>query len=483
MGLEALRRRAAAGEPPEALADEAARLLGGSPGAVVDEDVREMAVRVAGGTVVHGGAADADDPRTRGTRLLAGLLLALPGEGVHLITATEDVAQAEAAAARQLYGPLDVTVGVLRTDMRPAQRRAAYAADVTIGPYQVFGIDRLRDEQTPAQADRTRRDAPAAVVHDTDQVLVAAINDHLSLQLEDAPPKPAELSGAARHAARMVEGRDFTGAADKGLPRITAQGRQVLHDAFGVTRPAGVSTLLLEKQVAEALLAGSARRGEDYDLADGQVVRRASGRLPGGVHFSGGLRQAIEAREGVPVTGLWWISAVASVRTYAAGYRVLGGTAHRDLLLAGHLSELFGLRVWDRRAPALVAAERERAAELDHHLDVSRRLFRWNAAADRLRAEFLDLYARTRDPAGLAGAVRELTGRRTAEAHPALRDDLQATLLRVLLYLNTAESYEWSIHWPDGLPAHERALDEIAGSLRATLRAVAARRLEGSADS
>lgn len=477
MSLEVLQRQAAAGASPEESAAWAARMLDGAEEGCLDEDVRQMAVRVASGTVVHAGPTTVDSPRMRGARLLAALLLALPGEGVHLLTPTEASAEAEARAARQLYRPLGVTVGVLRTDMSPPERRAAYACDITIGTYTCFGTDRLHDPQALDIADRTRGDAPAAVICDTDQVLIRNHNNRLCLKREGPPPPPALLRGAARHAAGMVEGRDFTAAADQGLPPITAHGRKALHDTFGVVHPTSLSTLLLEKRVAEALLARSALRGKDYDLADSQVVRRGSSRLPDGIPFVGGLRQAIEAKEGVPVTETWWITEITSVQTCIARYRLVGGTAHSELLLAGHLAELFGLRVWDRRTPQQAKAEHDRAAELDHHLSVVHVFDRWHAPADRYRAEFCALRERTRDPAGLTAVVEELTGRQVAGADPTLRADVHAGLDKVLGYLNMTEWYEWSVHWPDGLSDHEQALADLVDALRTDLRTALTRRL------
>lgn len=478
MTVESLRRQAARGATPAEVAAAAVGLLGGTPEALFDNPAREMAVRVACGTVVHGGRATGGVARMRGTRLLAALLLALPGDGVHLVTPTEDLALAEAAAARESYGPLGLTVGVLHADLTPEELRTAYAADVTVGSYERFGIDRLRDTQATESTPRARRAAPAAVVLDTAHVLLENLDNHAALW-ESGPARPDELRAAARHAAVMVEGRDYTAPAEnRGLPRITARGRAALHDAFGVVRPAAINAVLLEKRIAEALLAAAARRGEDYDVLGDRVVHRESGRLPFALGFTGGLRQAVEIREGVPVTEVTRLTATTSVLGYFAGYRLVGGTAHGEVLRADHLTELFGLRVWDRRTPEEAEVERAHAEDLDRHLSVARTLARWDAVGERHRAGYLALRERSWDRAGLAAVCHELTGRHVTGTEPGLRAGLHSGLDRTLAYLNAAEAYEWSVHWPDELSEHERALADLGDALRVSLRTELVGKLE-----
>ncbi|NUS16877.1 MAG: hypothetical protein HOY69_36690, partial [Streptomyces sp.] len=429
--------------------------------------------RLAGGNVVHGGEAGGVR-RMRVARVLAALLLALPGEGVHLVTPDDESARADAAAARGLLGPLRATVGALRAGMTPEQARAAYAADVTVGAYDHFGHHLLRGLRTLDGADRAHRPARAAVVCDTAHVLIANLN-RLVVLVERVPTSTSRLHSAAVLAARLEDGRDYTVSADRLLPRFTAPGRDRLHEHFGVTDPGSVETLLQEKAVAEAVLARLVRRGEDYDVDDGRVVRLAAGGLPADVSFTGGLRQAIEVREDVPVTATDWAVAKTGVWSFFAGYRVVGGTAHGDFLMADHLAELFGLDVWDRRTPQEAGTERARSDEAADHLRTGRDLARWTALGSRHRAAFHRLRARLQDPAQLAPVVAELTGLPVTGDEQELREDLWFELDVAQGDYNVAEAYGQEAYWPDALDEHERILtaanDRIWADLRRELTA------------
>lgn len=132
-----LKRRAADGQSLQALSRPALDVLSRSAatvsGVLFDDDVRQMAVRLTDSTMIHGGLV-AGEERLRAARLLAGYLHTLAHGGVHMITPDERQAQEEGELARTVYGPLGVSVGVLQEDMAEEERRAAYGADVTVGP-------------------------------------------------------------------------------------------------------------------------------------------------------------------------------------------------------------------------------------------------------------------------------------------------------------------------------------------------------------
>ncbi|WP_328911681.1 MULTISPECIES: hypothetical protein [unclassified Streptomyces] len=476
--MDDLRARARHGAALEDLAGPALCLLD-RPGTaarnvVFDDDVRVMAARVAGGTVVHGGRAAGPD-RMRGTRLLAALLLSLSGEGVHMICPDEEAAEAEAAAARAVYGPLGVVAATVRSGMDAAGRRSAYAADVTFGALSRFGPDALADARVMDRAARVGRGTPAAVVSDPGQVMIA-FNRRITLLEKDVTPA-GELRRIAGFAAGLREGADVTVDAESAVPRLTPRGRERLHDAYGVVVPVSTAALLLEKRAVEAVLARRSRRGEEYELAGGEVLRLPSGTLPDGLGFTGGLRQAIEVREGVAVSDTDWPVAVGSVPAHFRGYRVVGGTSQAELLFTAELEELFGLRVWDRRTEGEREAERVHAADLGRYLELNRKLARWDAVGCRHRAGFGDLRESLWEPSGTALAVRSLTGDAVpADADTdALRAGLRSVLDQALVHYNVAEGYGRGAHWPDGLPAYERSLTEIRDSLWHDVRGAVAR--------
>ncbi|MFJ9248604.1 hypothetical protein [Streptomyces sp. NPDC101776] len=528
--VEALKRRAEEGESPESLSHSALDLVARSAaGASVpfDDDIRRMAVRLAGGTMIHGGRVAGED-RLRGARLLAGLLHAQAGRGVHLITPDEPQAAEEGERAAALYDPLGVTVGVLR-DMDRAERRAAYGADVTVGAYPRFGLDLLHDRQIMAPEDCGRRDAPAAVVKDPGHVLVASVAEPLTLVEDDVSPAH-ELREVARLTAVLSDDQDYAVDADRGVVQLTRKGRIRLHDAFGVTDPAGMETLLLEKRVGEAVLANHRyARGRDYDVAGAEVVPASSGELPKGVRLRGGLLQAIEVKEGLAVSDAQWVTTTVSVFEYFRRYSHVGGTSLAELMFTAELEELFGLTVWDLRGPDELSSQRQYAQQMAVHLDLNRRIARWSRLGEQQRAELDGLRDRSREPHELrtllrrsvAEAVREelrhsagdprrlrrglgelatglpperLTGtgdpqriaetvltnaRSVCDDHLLADPDTQRAGVRsavdqAAVYQAQAEMYYRDRHWPDDLAAFEEALMGLHEELRTQFgRAVA----------
>lgn len=477
--MDSLKRRAREGRTAEELSVSAFHLLSTAAAGVdevsFDDDVRMMAVRLAGGVVVQGGRA-AGAGRMRGARLLAALLLALRGDGIHVITPDDETAQAEGATARALFGTLGISVGILSTQASAGAKRSAYAADITFGAIGRFVLDGLHDSQITTFESRVVRNAPAAIVSDTGQVMVANINGQFTLLEKDTTPSD-RLRRIAEFAAGLRDGVDFTVNGDTGVPRISPHGRAKVHDAYGVADPADTQALLLEKRMGEAVFARRARRGQDYDVADGEVLRAPSGVLPAGYGFTGGLRQALEIKEGVPVSDTDWLTAVTTVPAYFSGYQAVGGTSVAEILFAAELKEIFGVEVWDRRTPQEADVERVHAPDIGRYLDLNRNLARWHVLPARHRAEFHDLRETLWEPDELASTVRRLIGEPATADTVQLRADLQSALDQALTYYNVADAYGRSIHWPDALADHEQALASIRASLWRDLRGALIRRL------
>ncbi|MEU1275945.1 hypothetical protein [Streptomyces sp. NPDC005799] len=530
--IEDLRRRAAAGETLEALSHAVLALLSRPAAAVAgvafDEEARQMALRLTGRTMIHGGRV-AGEERLRGARFLAGSLHVLADGGVHMITPDERQAEEEGKLAAVVYRPLGITVGVLRKGMNEAERSAAYSADVTVGPYRRFALDVLHDRQAQAPYDRIGRDVPAAVVTDPGHVLIAPIAEPLMLLEDDASPADA-LRPAARLAATLDKGQDYAIDTDRALVRLTSQGRKRVHDAFGVTDAASMQTLLLEKRVTQALAAAHCyTRGSDYDLADGSVTPLPSGALPGGVRLRGGLLQAIETKEGVTITDTQWITATISVFEYARRYSHIGGTSLAQLMFTTELEELFNLTLWDRREAEELRTQQQHAPQMAAYLALNRQIAQWSRLGTQQRTELYGLRERSWQPDELQTLLHRLVDAAVTQAigdsngdlpqlwcalselatnvlleqstggegapptadrvrirARAVLDDrlmsdpdrqrrgLHSALDQAAVYQAQAEMHYRDLYWPDDLAPFEEALTAVYDSIRTDLaRAVA----------
>ncbi|MCC7460840.1 MAG: preprotein translocase subunit SecA, partial [Gammaproteobacteria bacterium] len=166
------RGQIAAGTPLEALAPEAFAVVREAARRVLG--MRHFDVQLIGGIALHHGKI-AEMRTGEGKTLVATLpayLNALPGEGVHVVTVNEYLAQRDADWMGPVYRFLGLSVGVIRSQQDPAEKRAAYACDVTYGTNNEFGFDYLRDNLAFRLEERVQRRLAYAIVDEVDSILI-----------------------------------------------------------------------------------------------------------------------------------------------------------------------------------------------------------------------------------------------------------------------------------------------------------------------
>ena len=136
--------------------------------------LRHFDVQLIGGIALHQGRI-AEMRTGEGKTLmstLAAFLNALPGEGVHVVTVNEYLAQRDADWMGPIYRFLGLSVGVIRNSQDSAEKRAAYACDITYGTNNEFGFDYLRDNLAFRLEDRVQRSLSYAIVDEVDSILI-----------------------------------------------------------------------------------------------------------------------------------------------------------------------------------------------------------------------------------------------------------------------------------------------------------------------
>ncbi len=152
---------------PEAFAtcrEAARRVLG----------MRHYDVQLIGGMALHLGKI-AEMRTGEGKTLMATLpvyLNALSGKGVHVVTVNDYLARRDAAWMGKLYQFLGLSVGVVFPGMPMADKRGAYAADITYGTNNEFGFDYLRDNMALRAEDRHQRGLNFAIVDEVESILI-----------------------------------------------------------------------------------------------------------------------------------------------------------------------------------------------------------------------------------------------------------------------------------------------------------------------
>ncbi|MEM7350475.1 MAG: accessory Sec system translocase SecA2, partial [Acidobacteriota bacterium] len=274
-------------------------------------------------------------------------LNALTGEGVHILTFNDYLAQRDAEWMGPIYRLLGLSVGWVQEGMTTAVRRRAYAADITYVTAKEAGFDHLRDLRCTEAAEIVHRPFHFALVDEADSLLI----DEARVPLVLAGSTHRSASSAPRLAA-LVEtlrpGIDF---------RIEEYSRNVELTEAGFDRTEaalGCGNLLIEANYplltelncalhAHALL----RRDADYIVRDGriQLVDDFTGRVAEDRHWPDGLQAALEAKEGLDRRTDGRILGSITLEHLLAAYPRLCGMTGTAQAAAEELKELYGLGV------------------------------------------------------------------------------------------------------------------------------------------
>jgi preprotein translocase subunit SecA len=324
--------------------------------------LRHFDVQLIGGIVLHQGKI-AEMRTGEGKTLMSTLsayLNALPGEGVHVVTVNEYLAQRDADWMSPIYRYLGLTVGVIRNGQDSAEKRAAYACDITYGTNNEFGFDYLRDNLAFRIEDRVQRALNFAIVDEVDSILI------------DEARTPLIISGPAEESTEIYL------RINELVPRLTRQQSEEGPGDFSVDEKSKQVHLTesgherVEQLMAEA---GLLREGESlYDTANirlmhhlnaalrahalykrdieyivraGEViiVDEFTGRTMPGRRWSDGLHQAIEAKENVRVREENQTVASITFQNYFRLYKKLAGMTGTADTEAPEFLQIYGLEV------------------------------------------------------------------------------------------------------------------------------------------
>ena len=354
------RQRLEAGESLDALLSEAF--------AVVREagkrslGMRHFDVQMIGGMVLNHGKI-AEMRTGEGKTLVATLavyLNALPGKGVHVVTVNDYLAQRDADWMGQLYRFLGLEVGVIRSGQDPADKRAAYAADITYGTNNEFGFDYLRDNMAFANDERMQRAPYFAVVDEVDSILIDEARTPLIISgpTDDDPDLYRRINGLVPKLIKQEEEEgegDFSVDEKSKAVYLTEDGHlhaEELLSAAGMLAEGeslyDASNLVLMHHLIAALRAHNLyQRDVEYIVNDRDVVivDEFTGRTMPGRRWSDGLHQAIEAKEGVKIQRENQTLASITFQNYFRLYEKLSGMTGTADTEAFEFQQIYGLEV------------------------------------------------------------------------------------------------------------------------------------------
>ena len=349
-----LKGRARGGESLDRLLPEAFGLLCVAAQRAVG--MRPFDVQLAAGVVMHQGGL-AELATGEGKTLTATLPLylnALTGKGVHLATVNDYLARRDAEWMGPIYQRLGLTVMALQMKMPDDQRRKAYRCDITYGVASEFGFDFLRDrlrirssgqaaglpfwtawssngERQPSLDHRVQRDFHYAVVDEADSILIDEARTPLiiSMPTRQATPEESVVYIWANSLAQKMElNVHFTYDIKKQKIELTEEGRQLARWSNPPVGPHSHAMDKLHEHIERALQANYRFRRDQHYMLEGEkvvIIDEYTGRRMPDRHWREGLHQAVEAKEGVPITVAADHAASITFQSYFKMYKKLAG--------------------------------------------------------------------------------------------------------------------------------------------------------------
>ena len=278
---------------------------------------------------------------------LAGYLNALSGENVHIVTVNDYLARRDSQWMGRIYRFLGMSVGLIQSGMRPAEKKKAYACDITYGTNSEFGFDYLRDNMVTNAEARVQRGHHFAIVDEVDSILI------------DEARTPLIISGAGMQAAdtykkfaRVMPGlkldEDFEMDEAKKTINATEVGLARIESMLGIEDIYADPTGQLPNHLQQALKAQFLfHRDVDYVVVDGEVkiVDEFTGRIMEGRRWSEGLHQAVEAKENVQVKEENQTLATITLQNYFRLYTKLSGMTGTAMTEDAEFRQIYKLPV------------------------------------------------------------------------------------------------------------------------------------------
>ncbi|MGB2762508.1 MAG: preprotein translocase subunit SecA [Minisyncoccales bacterium] len=353
---------------------------------------RHFDVQIIGGIVLHQGKI-AEMKTGEGKTLASTLpiyLNALTGKGVHVVTVNDYLAKRDTVWMGQIYNLLGLSVGCIvhdtayiydsdyqqenpksqipRTErsserdkerdtlggfkvvdiyLRPCSRKEAYQADITYGTNNEFGFDCLRDNMVYELKDKVQRDFNFAIIDEVDSILIDEARTPLIISAPDIEATKM-YSEFASIIPKLNKETDYEIDEKMKAVTLTEPGIEKIEKILGmenIYQEKGIKYLhhLEQSLRAQALF----KKDKDYVVKEGQViiVDDFTGRLLPGRRYSGGLHQAIEAKEGVDVQPESKTLASITFQNYFRLYRKLSGMTGTAATSAEEFDKVYSLEV------------------------------------------------------------------------------------------------------------------------------------------
>ncbi len=326
-------------------------------------------VQIIGGIVLHQGRI-AEMKTGEGKTLAATMpayLNGLTGNGVHVITVNDYLAQRDATEMGEVYKFLGLSVGCIVNGLDNEDRQKAYGSDITYGTNNEFGFDYLRDNMVIYKKEMVQRQLNFAIVDEVDSILIdeartpliisgsSSKSTHLYAQAQILARrlKKGEVIGEINKLSAIMneeieETGDFVLDEKEKNPTLTADGIKKAEEYFQIENLSDPSNMEILHHINIALQANYTMfKDKDYVIKDEEIiiVDEFTGRLMPGRRYSNGLHQAIEAKENVKVNRESKTLATITFQNYFNRYKKLSGMTGTALTEDEEFREIYQLDV------------------------------------------------------------------------------------------------------------------------------------------
>ena len=341
------RERLAKGESLDDLMPEAFATVREAARRVLGQ--RHFDVQIMGGAALHLGNI-AEMKTGEGKTLVSTLpayLNALEGKGVHVVTVNDYLAKFQSEWMGRVHHFLGLTVGVILPEMRPDERRIAYACDITYGTNNELGFDYLRDNMAGSIEECVQRSHSFAIVDEVDSILIDEARTPLIISgpTQDEVKWYGEFATIARGLERDV---DYEVDEKKRTISVLEPGITKVEDHLGIENLyESVNTPLISFMHNSIKAKELFHNDKEYVVMEGEVliVDEHTGRMLAGRRYNDGLHQAIEAKEGVQVREEYQTLATITLQNYFRLYEKLSGMTGTAMTEASEFDKIYKLGV------------------------------------------------------------------------------------------------------------------------------------------
>ena len=309
---------------------------------------RHYDVQLIGGIVLHQGRI-AEMKTGEGKTLVStppAYLNSITGEGVHIITVNDYLAQRDCEINKPIYDFLGVSVAPIVHGITSKQRQEAYACDITYGTNNEFGFDYLRDNMVIFKEEKVQRGLNFVIIDEIDSVLID--DARTPLIISGAADKSTDFYRIADYFAKTLKEDDYKKDEKTNSVILTDNGVKKAETFFRVDNYADPQNMSIQHHVSQSLRANYAmKRDKDYIVVNGKVeiIDDNTGRVMEGRRYGDGLHQAIEAKEGVKVEKESKTLATISYQNLFRMYKKLSGMTGTAATEENEFREIYSLDI------------------------------------------------------------------------------------------------------------------------------------------